>query len=393
MSIDEAQITQIEQALQHGGLYVDPAIAGKIPPAMQAKIKAAIAKQDVPVKVIAARNTYEDPLYHGSSDVLAGTVHSDLGGDAAYFVANTASSTPRVDASTFGSVPYASEAASLASLEHPDDLGAQLLAAVEAYQAPGTHAAYEKAWDAYRAAHPETYASGSSHGHSSHDSSGHPVLIGGGLIALLVIAAVVVSRRRRTQVPSISAHVTDRPFTLPASVLSAITQTRDHEREESVDAEVLALGEAIDAATMGRSSSAAWQAALDHYDLARRIMQRAHSPADTVGALVLARRGHAALEAAVAGKAWSPTPTCYFNPVHKAGTTQVTWKGEHGSVVVPACAACAKSVDAGHEPEDILDFADGDNRRHYFDLDLGVWSRTGYGALETDLVKRLFATG
>jgi len=390
MSIDDALIKQIEQGLQHGGLYVEPALARQVPPAMQAKIKAAIAKQDVPVKVIAVRNPYTDPTYHGSPTLLIGTVHSDLGGEGAYFAANTAYE-PRVEASTFGSVPSADDAAGLATYQHKGDLGAQLLAAVQNYQAPGTAAAYdkelEKSSKAYQAAHPES--------RPSHDSSsGHPVLIGGGLLALLVIAAVVLSRRRRTAIPAVTgARTTDRPFSLPASVLSSITQARDREREESVDTEVLALGEAIDEATMGRSGADAWQAALDHYDLARRIMQREHSPADTVGALVLARRGRTALDAAVAGKVWTPTTTCYFNPLHGKGTTDVTWKGEHGSVVVPACAACARAVQAGHEPDDVLDFADGDRRRHYFDLDLGVWSRTGYGALDGDLVKRLFATG
>ena len=392
MSIDDAKIKQIEKGLQHGGLYVDPSLAGKVPAAMQAKIKAAIARQDVPVKVIAVPNAYSDPTYHGRPELLIGTVHSDLGGDGAYFAASTASDL-RVEASTFGSVPDAWAAAGLASLQHPDDLGAQLLASVENYQKSGVDAAYDKALAQRSKAYQSEQATSPDHGG---DSSGHPVLIGGGLIvALLVIAAVLLRRRRRTAVPAITgARTTDRPFTLPASVLSTITQTRDREREESVDSEVLALGEAIDTAPMRPGAGAgAWQAALDQYDLARRILDRKHSPADTVGAMVLARRGHAALDAAVAGRSWAPTPTCYFNPAHGPGTKKVTWKGENDSVDVPACAACARAVGAGREPDDVLDFADGDRRRHYFDLDLGVWSRTGYGALDTDLVKRLFATG
>ncbi|HWU32228.1 MAG TPA: hypothetical protein VN108_05095, partial [Marmoricola sp.] len=201
-------------------------------------------------------------------------------------------------------------------------------------------------------------------------------------------------RRRRTKVPALNtAMTTNRPFALPASVLTNIAETRDREREQTLAAEVLALGEAIGATTMGSGAADSWQAALDHYDLARRIMERKHSPADTVGALVLARRGQAALKAAGLGKSWTPDPSCYFNPLHSSGTTTVTWKGERGMVAVPACAPCAASIKAGHEPEDVLDFADHHGRKHYFDLDLGIWSQTAYGSLDVDLVTRLFATG
>lgn len=384
MTINNDTIAKIEKALHHGGLYVDPSMQKQVPPAVQVKIKAAIAQQDVPIYVVVIQNSIEDPNYHGDSSNLLGTIHADLGGQGTYFASNTNYSDIRIDSTSFGT-PDAFEAAYLAPKQHPGDLGAQLLWAVQNYQKPSLDAAYEKATTSYRATaeHPD-------HG------GGFPSAVGwgGGIIAVLVIVAVVAKKRRRTTVPALSvARTTNRPFTLPASVLTTITQARDRDREESAGAEVLALGEAIGSATMNSSSADAWQAALDQYDLARRIMQRQHSPADTVGALVLTRRGRSALAAAQAGKAWTPEPSCYFNPLHDPGASTVTWKGERGMAAVPACASCAKAIKVGTEPEDVLDFADHHGRKHYFDLDLGIWSQTGYGSLDVDLVTRLFATG
>lgn len=389
MTINDNTIKQIEQALQHGGLYVDPSLEKQIPVPMQVRIREAIAHQQTPVYVIAIAIPDADPNYHGSADLLAGTIHSDLGGDGTYFITKL-NYDKSVGYKAFGSsdmdgfnVTY------VAHQLHPDDLGAQLLFTTQNYGKPGIEAQANKFL-----AQGRTKSQSEQPAPPHHGDGPSPALWGGGLIALLVIAAVVVKRRRRTQVPALSsAMTTNRPFALPASVLTGIAETRDRDRERTTDAEVLALGEAIGAATMGKGADEAWQAALDQYDLARRIMQRKHSPADTVGALVLARRGRAALEAAEAGKSWTPDPSCYFNPLHASGANTVTWRGERGTVAVPACSPCAAAIKAGTEPDDVLDFADHRGRKHYFDLDLGVWSQTGYGSLDVDLVTRLFATG
>jgi hypothetical protein len=46
-------------------------------------------------------------------------------------------------------------------------------------------------------------------------------------------------------------------------------------------------------------------------------------------------------------------------------------------------------VRAGREPDDVLDFIEGERTVHYFRLDLGAWSTTGYGALDRDLLGAL----
>ena len=155
---------------------------------------------------------------------------------------------------------------------------------------------------------------------------------------------------------------------------------------------MLALGEAIDAAHLDPRRTAslpAWQSALDHYDVARRILDREHSPADAVGAIVLAERGGSALEAARRGSGWSPSPGCYFHPLHEGPVAVTPWRDGEVTTRVPACAACTRALEEDREPDDILDFVAQGRPAHYFRLDLGPWSRTGYGSLEPDLLGRL----
>ena len=202
---------------------------------------------------------------------------------------------------------------------------------------------------------------------------------------------VAARRRRGTALPT-RPTATSASFTLPRAVLSTVRAEEDRRNETRAGDDVLALGEAIDHAELDpRRGQAlpAWQAALDHYDVAQRILDRPHSPADVVGAIVLAGRGRSALASAVRGRGWSPRPGCYFNPLHDGGATPVRWADGDARVRVPACAACAAAVASGREPDDILDFVADGRPVHYFKLDLGVWSRTGYGALDADLLGRM----
>jgi hypothetical protein len=48
-------------------------------------------------------------------------------------------------------------------------------------------------------------------------------------------------------------------------------------------------------------------------------------------------------------------------------------------------------VRSGGEPDDVLDLVEGDRTVHYYRLDLGTWTRTGYGALDRDLLGALRA--
>ena len=80
---------------------------------------------------------------------------------------------------------------------------------------------------------------------------------------------------------------------------------------------------------------------------------------------------------------------CWFNPLHDGSTTPVTWRDGDREVDVPACRACAADVRDGREPDDVLDFIEGDRTVHYYRLDLGAWTDTGYGSLDRDLLGAL----
>jgi hypothetical protein len=197
------------------------------------------------------------------------------------------------------------------------------------------------------------------------------------------VVLAVVRRRRRL-----------RGFVLPTTVLRTVRAAEDRRLRGLAEREVLALGEAVGAAEQSQVSSATlqvWQDALDHYAAARTVLDQSTSPADVVGALVLARRGEEARAAAAAGAGadWVAPRVCWFNPLHGTDVREVVWSDDQRRVRAPACARCAGAVEEGHEPDAVLDFVVGDRTVHYYRTDLGVWSETGYGALDGDLLGAL----
>jgi hypothetical protein len=227
------------------------------------------------------------------------------------------------------------------------------------------------------------------------------VVAGVVLAVVLVVALAVawfVTRLRHTWVrDSLGAAPA---FTLPASTVDRIRDAHDRRLERETREEVLALGEALDDTEIGpRHDRAAWQAALDQYDAARRVLDLAEDPdvLDVVGALVLARRGRAALAAATSGRAWTPGTGCYLNPLHGASTERRRLRSSpssdsgSGEQAVPVCAECRADLAAGRTP-DVLDVVHGGVPRHYFETDVEPWASTGYGALEPDLVQALHRT-
>lgn len=181
-------------------------------------------------------------------------------------------------------------------------------------------------------------------------------------------------------------------YTPPASVVTNVLSAQEDRFEARASAGALALGKAIAAAHLDPSVPAArsaWQAALDHYEMAQRILDRAHGPADAVGVVLLVERGEQALKAARRGRGWAPQRTCFFNPFHPLASTLIMVAAGRKAIPVPACPACARSVSRGRQPRDILDLTADNTLRHWFTLDLGIWSATGFGALDPDLLGRL----
>ncbi|WP_028659603.1 LPXTG cell wall anchor domain-containing protein [Nocardioides insulae] len=405
-TLTEAQLSAVEAELAQDGVWVADQLRDQVSPAQEQQIEDAVASSSAPAYVTLARLDHDDPLTSGSPADLARIIHLDTGRDGHYLGVPSYGDL-RVEVTSFPDQSADWYASALAEEEHPGDLTAQVLTTLDLLGDPAA------AREQYNQTHPEPGGPPDPTDPIGTGTGGAPTpwLLGGGLLVLTVVAAVVFDRRRRRRRTPVASAVEGRSLVLPVTVLGTVRAAEDRRREDEALAAVLGLGEAIDAAELRANRDEvrrAWQAALDHYDVASRILHRDHTPADAVGALVLARRGHEAMAAALARKGWTPARPCYFNALHPAAARRVSWSesgsksgseagsgSESGraevSVEVPACPACADAVRAGREPADILDFLAHGVPRHYFTLDLGAWSESGYGALDTDLLARLLA--
>lgn len=388
-TIDEATLARIEKELGTDGVWVAPELRQQVPKNVEAEIEAAVAESPTATYVALVDLDHSDPLTHGDASELANVIRDDTGRSGLYVgLEPKYRDTPyTLELTKFPDDTGLFYAARVAAVEHPDDLGAQTLRALELVHSGDAETLYNELEPEERNLFSGTSSSGDSDGGMS------PGVVTGIVVGVLAVVAIVVAaRRRRARSRAVAPTPTAAPFTLPTSVLSTVRAAEDQRTETRAQADVLALGEAIDQAELDprrRKSLAAWQATLDHYDVARRILDRDHTTADAVGAIVLARRGRSALASAVAGRGWRPSPSCYFNPLHEGKTAVVLWQDGAKGVKVPACPRCASAVRAGTEPDDVLDFVAHGRPTHYFKLDLGAWSRTGYGALDVDLLGRL----
>lgn len=384
--ISDGRIAEIEQELASDGVWVDPAFARShgISAADEDRIEEAVASaQQADLKVVLVEVDSDDDRFQGSFANLSAWLQDDAGGDATYVGWNRWSE-PHLSVQSYGDQPDTMSVANVANHEHPNDVADQVVRVQELLDDGNA----EELW--WKVPRDERYSWTADEGIQASEVVG-----GVGVVAALaaVVAGLVVWRRRRRLRPS--------GFTLPSTVLHTIRAAEDKRLRQQADAEVLALGEAIGAGEPGGTANAldAWQQALDHYAAARSILSQDAAPADVVGALVLAQRGEDARSSAQQRKpsAWRAPVRCWFNPLHDGSTTEVTWRGgkrdDERAVDVPACEACATAVRAGREPDDVLDFIEGDRTVHYFRLDLGPWSSTGYGSLERDLLGALRVGG
>ena len=394
---DEATLTAIETALEDDGVWVAPELATQVTAAGEQQIEQAVAKAAHHFYVVLAQPDADDPLLNGRPEQLTGLIYDDIQAPGIYLgmELTRAGEPPELRITERPEQNYGYYvAARIARLEHPDDLAAATITTIELID---SGADLDAKLEQAQAKDPELYErlyGYQTGGGSRPDHGGNALPAVGGVLAVALVGIVVTAwlRRRRRGGSLAAASTSGRALALPEAVLRTVRAAEDERNESRAQSAVLKLGEAIDAAELSATSArarASWRAALDHYDVASRIMDRQHSPADAVGALVLAERGEAALQAAVKGRGWSPGRRCYFNPLHGPATTTATWSDGGRSVKVPSCEACTRALRAGQEPPDILDFVADGEPRHYFRLDLGAWSRTGFGALDPDLLPQL----
>lgn len=378
-SITDASIAEIEQELAGDGVWIEPAFASAqgISADDEARIEQAVASaQSSDLKVVLVEVDIDDDRFQGSFSSLSAWLQDSSGADETY-VGWQEYSEPHLVVQAYGEQPDTAHVANVAAHDDPDDLVAQVVRVPELLDQGNA----EELW--FEVPRDERYS------WTADDGVSVPGWMIAGIVAVLVMAGVLVWRRVRGAVRSRPAG-----FVLPSAVLRTVREAEDRQLRERAEAEVLALGEAV-----GRGeptddfpeSLLSWQQSLDHYAAARDVLDRAGSPADVVGALVLARRGESARASALdrPEQHWEPPVGCWFNPLHDGPASEVTWRDGDRSVDVPACPDCAGAVRAGKEPDDVLDFIEGERTVHYFRLDIGAWSSTGYGTLEADLLGAL----
>jgi hypothetical protein len=400
---DDSILDEIVREVQQDGVYVAPAFRQHVDAAEEAAIEAAVARIDTPVNVIAVP-LRDDDMFAGSAEDLLTRVHDKVGGDGWYvapaylFDDGDYSLATEQWASSYDAgldLPY--DALGIAEELHPTDLGAGLVELTTAI-ADGNVAEKvteaNQVRDARRADEglPPISSTGSDPAGDGDSDAGWIV---SGIVLLVLVVLVVALVRAWRRAGGLRQAVTPparRHYALPASVLDRVREADTERIAARADRETLALGERIEATEIGSGAdTAAWQSALDHYDAARRVGSTGDL-LDAVGAVVLVERGEAALDAALAGRPFTPSTPCYLNPLH--GTATARRSVDHGArrLDVPLCKACRQDLAAGRAP-DILDVMRDGEPVHYFDADAEPWSSSGYGALQTDLVERIHRLG
>ena len=373
-------VAAIAADLADDHVHVDASVADQVTPDQLAAITTAIEGSPTPVYVIAVPLTLESDV---SPVQLASLVHRELPDDGIWFVARQSYSERwNLEPTTYGvSTLNTQNLANYVAAElYPSDLGLQVQKTVELVASGEAQQAYDETFPDRQQPRPAST--------TQQDDGSQllgvdlPVALTGiGVVAALVVAAL--ARRRRPRAANEIA-VTGRAL---RRISSAQTQSWRRRAQDETDR----LGERVTALEIGDGSDrAAWTAALDHYDAAGRVLDRTTSAADSIGALVLARRGDDALDHAIAGRPWQPTAVCFFNPLHGAATTTARWQTTAGARDVPACADCRRLVRRKKEP-DFLDLPVGDTVVHYVDADRDAepWASTGYGSIDPDLLDRV----
>ncbi|MFJ4975694.1 hypothetical protein ACIP6X_10195 [Streptomyces coeruleorubidus] len=362
---------RIAEALRTSPVYVDEAYADAVPPSRQRELAERIRRTGLPIKVVLTPLTKGD-AFDGDSGVLAGVVRDRLPDERELILITTDGEFPdSLNGYEWPAGTHQAEDAvdAIGFLDETRDAGlADLTAkAVELVAEGNGTERYEEAMrdlDGTPARKPEPAEPGDSRWWLW-PLAAVPALA----LAALATRALVRSRSRRA------------PSAVPQLVFATARAADEAELRRRAEAEVLALGEATQAA--GVSTTPGLQHALDAYAAAGRVLDEARGVPDLAGALALAQEGRDAL-------AGSPgLPLCFFNPLHGRAALRTGWRplGRRDRLDVAVCQDCADALRDRRAPEVLTDRA-GDGRTvPYFELPAGrsVWSATGYGSLASPL--------
>jgi hypothetical protein len=359
----------VARALRAAPLYVDPALAGSVRPAERATLLRGIRAAPRPVFVAVVPLVPGD-AYGGDARSFLAALHQRLDRAGIYVTVSDRILTAR----DFGSDDNLADlAAAVANLEgsYREPATATLARFLDALRDPNLRARYDREQGRTFGPTGDTDRGGGGGGKWI-----APVVA----LAVLLAAGLAVARRRRRARPA-----RREAAALPGSVFARAQEAADDEAREAADRETLALAEALGRAPVPERAEAqeAYGRALDAAAAARRILDDARGTSDLVGALVLAQDGRLDLAEAQAREAGGPVPArqrrCAFDPRHGPAAGEARW----GKLGLPACERCIEALSAGVAPEALLD-----QGRPYLERDT-VWSRTGYGALDDDLLPRV----
>ncbi|MCX5420906.1 hypothetical protein [Streptomyces sp. NBC_00078] len=374
---------RIAAALRTSPVYVDEAYTTAVPQARQRQLAEQIRKTGLPIKVVLTPLTKGD-AFNGDSDDLAAVVHDRLGMRDLILITTDSDFADSLNGYEWPSDTHqTSDAVSAVGfLDEMRDAGlADLTAkAVELVaQGDGTKV-YEEATKDLGGDSPASPSPKPSSGEASSGGgpwSSRPTLLAVSTLALLAAGgALFLVRNRRTRRYGRTAGPS--PFAHPQAVFAAARAADEAALRRRAEAEVLALGEAAEAADV--SDTPGLQHALDAYAAAGTVLDAARGLPDLAGVLALVAEGRDAL-----ADSRSALPLCFFTPLHGRAVRRTTWRplGRRDRAQVAVCPECAAALRARRAPEVLTDVAEGGRSVPYFEVagERSVWAATGYGSL------------
>ncbi|MEU1624202.1 hypothetical protein ABZ746_02425 [Streptomyces sp. NPDC020096] len=363
---------RIADALRTSPVYVDGAYASAVPAQRQQQLVAQIRRTGLPIKVALVPLVKGD-AFDGDPDVLADIVHERLGQGELVLITMD-KWTDALDGHEWPDDKHQARdaVAAVGFLDSMKDAGLadRVSKAIELIaQGDGTKV--------YQNATASLGKDSSTPQKPAAKGGGASWLPTGVVIAALVLCAsgpfwLVRHRRRRSP---------DAPFAFPQAVFAAARTASEDELRHHAEAEVLALGEAVQAADPSDDATApGLRRALDAYAAAGTVLDGARGLPDLAGVLALVAVGRDALD----GQS-SALPLCFFNPLHGRAERRLSWRplGRRDHLEVAACRDCGQAVRARRAPEVLTDTRADGRQVPYFELpsDDSVWAATGYGSL------------
>ncbi|NDU71059.1 hypothetical protein GWI34_00250 [Actinomadura sp. DSM 109109] len=392
------RLDRVGAALARDPVFVDPDLARALGAPDRARLRAAVAgtarRIGAPVYVVVIPNPVQSES-QGQDDAFLFMLHDRSRRDGLYVMADShgtletkAFNVPREGLSPFDEGEEKPGAARPVDSERPfDGLADRIIRRLE------RHAAAPSASPTL----PRQYSSpdpfGQEHTLTPDEPEIQPPLLMGlflagpvGAVVLYWLGLGLLALRRVGRAPRPADRKKARER-VPARTRPSMRWLR---RQGARDLEQLRLLLAAADGGRGREFAvSAYDAAQILYDDAKDDESKA---ADLVGAIVLARRGHAALTRDTA----SPPPPCLVNPLHGRSVVRKRLRKlerGHGDALPRPCPICAKcrAIDkgtAGLGEGHLLRIPGPDGHRPHT-LVPGVWRDTAWGAHEKNFLPRV----